>query len=74
VIVDVERGDGHGDAGMTLGQLCLQLVETVDATGAQRQVAALGGECPRHTRAEARAGTRDQDLLPSHPDRLSMMG
>ncbi len=74
VVVDVERGDGHGDARMPLDQFRLQFVEAVDATGAQRQIASLGGERPGHARAETGAGTRDQDLLPSHPDRLSMMG
>ena len=74
VVVDVERGDGNRDAGMPLEQLGLQLVEPVDAARAQREVAALCGERPGHARAEARAGAGDEDLLPSHPDSLSMMG
>ena len=73
VVVDVERRDGHGDAGVPLGQLGPELVEPVQASRAQREVAALGGECPGHTRAEAGAGARDQDLLASHPDSVSMM-
>ena len=51
VVVDVERGDGDRDAGVTLEQFGLELVEPVGAAGAQRQVTALGGElrgpCPR---------------------------
>ena len=74
VVVDVECRDGDGDAGVPLGQLGLQLIEAVEATGAQRKVAALGGECAGHARAEAGAGTGDQDLLPSHPDSVGMMG
>ena len=46
----------------------LQLVESVGAPGTQREVAPLGRERPGHARAQAGAGTGDQDLLPSHPD------
>jgi len=44
VVIDVERGDRDGDAGMTLEQFGLQLVEPVGAAGTQRQVTALRGE------------------------------
>ena len=74
VVVDVEGGNGDVDVGVPLGELRLELVEAVDATGAQRQVAALGGEFAGHACAETGAGTRDQDLLPSHPDSVGMMG
>ena len=70
VVVDVERCDGDGDAGMTLEQFGPQLVEPVGAPRAQGQVTPLGGECAGHARAQAGAGTRNQDFLPSHPDRL----
>ena len=66
VVVDVQGGDRDGDAGVTLEQFGLELVEPVGAAGAQRQVAALRGECAGHTRAQARARAGDQDLLPSH--------
>ena len=66
VVVDVERGDRDGDAGMPLEQFGLELVEPVGAAGAQRQVTALRGERAGHARAQARARTGDQDLLPSH--------
>ena len=55
VVVDVERSDRDRDAGMALEQFGLQLVEPVDAAGAQRQVTALGGELAGHARAQARA-------------------
>ena len=55
VVVDVQGGDRHRDAGVTLEQLGFELVEPVGAAGAQRQVAALRGECAGHARAQARA-------------------
>ena len=67
VVVDVESRDGDVDAGVPLEQLGLELVEPVGATGAQRQVAALGGERASHTGAQTRARAGDEDLLPSHP-------
>ena len=54
VVVDVQRGDRDGDAGMTLEQFGLELVEPVGAAGAQRQVAALRGERAGHAGAQAR--------------------
>ena len=74
VVVDVKRGDRDGDAGMTFEQFGPQFVEPVGASRAQRQVAPLGRERAGHARTEARARAGNQDLLPSHPDSLSMMG
>jgi hypothetical protein len=66
MVVDVQRGDSDGDAGVTLEQFGFELFEAVGAAGAQRQVAALLGEYAGHTRTQARRRTGDQDLLPSH--------
>ena len=63
VVVDVQCGDRDLDAGVTVAQFGLQLVETVGATGAQRQVTALGGECAGHARAQAGTRAGDEDLL-----------
>src|SRR5205823_317397 len=66
VIVDVQRGDRDGDAGMSFEQFRLQFIQPVGAPSAQRQVAALRGEYAGHAGTQARRGTGDQDLLPSH--------
>ena len=74
MVVDVQRGDRDGDAGVTLEQFGFELVEAVGAAGAQRQVAALLGEYAGHTRTQARRRTGDQDLLPSHRHSLNPQG
>ena len=56
---------------MLLEQLGLEFVEPVGAPGAQRQIAPLRRERPGHARAQAGAGTGDQDLLPSHRHSLT---
>ena len=59
--------------GMLRGEFGLELLEVVGATRAQRQVTALGGELAGHAGAEARAGAGDEDLLPSHPSRITKL-
>ena len=63
VVVDVQCGDRDADAGVPGREFGLEFVETVGATGAQREVTALGGECAGHAGAEAGTGAGDQDLL-----------
>jgi len=52
VVVDVQHGNGDPDAGVLLEQLCLELLETVAAARAQRQVAALAPKSTGPARAE----------------------
>ena len=61
VVVDVQRGDRDFDVRIALREFGFQLVEPVGAAGAQRQVAALGGERAGHPGAQAGTGTGDED-------------
>ena len=71
VVVDVQLRDRNLDTWILLRQFGFQLVEAVGAPGAQRQVAALGGEGARHAGAQAGTGTCDEDLLASHLGSIS---
>ena len=61
VVADIQRLDGHGDAGVGGFQFGLQRFQPVRAPRAQRQVAALCGELAGHLLAQSRAGAGDQD-------------
>ena len=66
VVGDVEFGDSHPDAGVALLEFVAQFDEPVEASGAQREVAALGGEDACHPGAQPRARPGDEDPLPGH--------
>jgi hypothetical protein len=56
---------------MLLQQFIFQLVQTVGAAGAQRQVAAHGSESSGHAGAQAGTGSGDKDFLASHSGSIS---
>jgi hypothetical protein len=67
----VQLPDPHGDAGMGGQQLVAQAFQGVQAAGAERQVAAAGGELPGHLGAQAGAGAGDQDVAPDAHQRTA---
>lgn len=66
VVVDVQLRDSDLDVGIPLRQFGFQFGQPIRAAGAERQVAALGGEGSGHPGAQAGTGAGDQDLLASH--------
>jgi hypothetical protein len=67
VVVDVQRSYCDLDVRIALREFGPELLESLGATGAQREVAALGGERAGHPGTQARAGSGDEDFLSSHP-------
>ena len=62
VVVHVQGFDQHGDARVGLFQFRFQGVQLVGAPRAQGQVAAPGGEQPRHAGAQTGAGAGDENI------------
>ena len=72
VVVDVELRHRNRDRRILLRQFGFQLFEAVGSSGAQRQVAAFGGESAGHAGAEAGTCSGDEDFLAGHSGSISI--
>ena len=61
VIVDIEWADDNAALGMVAHQFVAQRLETFGTTGAEREIASLGGEFARHASAEAGGCASDEN-------------